>query len=407
MKIYRNIKISRKILVTHKLRTILALAGISIGIAAVIIVIALGEGAESEIIKQIEAMGTNLLIIHAGEVKINVGRIQNLKTATSLKIRDAEKIIKTSASVTLIAPVQDKNLSAKYGNYTTLTKILGTTEDYLKIRNFSLEQGRIFSSEENRAAVRVAVIGSYVRENLFGQENPLGKIIRVRNIPFKIVGLLKAKGSSIGGGNQDNQIIIPIRTALRRVFNLNYLKTLYVQVQSRDMMSLAESEIRKILREQHRLNRGNKADDFTIQNQLRIIQVERETRSSFTLLVTGIATISLFIGGIGILAVMFLSIKERTNEIGLRIAVGAKTKDIMLQFLSEATILGLVGGLLGLLVGILCALIIEILTQWHIKISIEPILFAIIFSMSVGLFFGTYPARKASLMDPIEALHAE
>jgi putative ABC transport system permease protein len=407
MKIYRNIKISRKVLLSHKLRTVLALLGISIGIAAVIVVVALGEGAQSEIIEQIEEMGTNLLIVHAGQVKTTAGRIQTSKTATSLKLSDVQKILQYNSSVKSIAPAQSKNLTVKFGNYTTLTKILGTTEDFLVIRNFALEKGRIFTSEENRAALRVAVLGSQVRENLFGQEDPIGKIIRVRNIPFKVMGLLKAKGSSPGGGNQDNQIIIPIRTALRRVFNVNYLNALYLQVQSKDKMNLAETQTAEILREQHRLDRQNKEDDFTIQNQLRIIKVEQETRSSFTILIAGIAAISLLVGGIGILAIMFLSIKERTNEIGLRIAVGAKPKEILVQFLSEAMILGLVGGLLGLMAGILSAILLGISTQWHIKISIQPILFSILFSMSVGLFFGTYPARKAALMDPIEALHTE
>ena len=284
---------------------------------------------------------------------------------------------------------------------------MGTTEEFFTIRKFALQKGRIFSPEENRAALRVAILGSYVSDNLFGKKDPIGEIIRIRNIPFKVIGLLKAKGSSPGGGNQDNQIIIPIRTALKRVFNLNYLKALYVQVNSKEKMILAETEIREVLREEHRLNKKNKPDDFTIQNQLRIIQVEKETRSSFTILVTGIAGISLLVGGIGILAIMFLSLKERTNEIGLRIAVGAKPKDIMVQFLSEAAILGLAGGLLGLVVGILISILLGVSTQWNIKISIEPIVFSIIFSMSVGLFFGTYPARKASLLDPIESLRTE
>jgi len=407
MKIYRNIKISRKILLSHRMRTMLALMGISIGIAAVIIVVALGEGAQARIIEQIENMGTNLLTIQAGETKTTAGRTRTSKTATNLKIRNMDKILAESSIVERAAPVQSRNLKVKFENYSTFTSIVGTIGEFFTIRKFELKKGRIFTSEENRAALRVAILGNYVSENLFGKNNPIGEIIRIRNIPFKVIGLLKAKGSSVGGGNQDNQIIIPIRTALRRVFNLDYLKSIYATVVSQNKMNQAETEIRNLLREEHRLNPKNKPDDFTIQNQLRIIQVEKETRSSFTLLVTGIAAISLLVGGIGILAIMFLSIKERVQEIGLRIAIGAKPKDIMIQFLSESTILGFTGGFLGILAGIIISAILGVSTQWSIKISLEPILFSVVFSMSVGLFFGTYPARKASLLDPIESLRTE
>jgi len=407
MKVYKNIKISRKILLSHKLRTLLALLGISIGIAAVIVVVALGEGAQDQIVKQIEEMGTNLLIVNTGQIKTSVGRVQKTRAATTLSLSDAEKIIQYCSSVKHIAPTQHKNLSVKYGNYTTLTKVMGTTEKFFEIRKFKLEKGRAFLPNENKTALRVAVLGNQVAENLFDLEDPVGKIIRVGNIPFKIIGVLKAKGSTPGGGNQDNQIFIPIRTALKRVFNINHLNALYIQVSDKNKMEVVETEIREILRESHRLIARNKPDDFTIQNQFRIIQVEQETRSSFTLLIAGIAVISLFVGGIGILAIMFLSIKERTNEIGLRIAVGAKPKDILVQFLSESTILGLAGGMLGLAAGVFGSIILGLTTQWSIKISLEPILYSILFSMSVGLFFGTYPARKASILDPIEALHTE
>ena len=407
MKLYRNIRISRKTLFLHKLRTFLALLGITIGVAAVIIMVAIGEGAQREVLQQIEAMGTNLLVVNAGRVKTFAGRERQIGIVTTLKIRDSEAIAEDCPAVSLAAPAQDRTLQVKYGNYSTMTKILGSSSAFQNIRNFPTVKGRFFTEEENKAALRIAVIGSQVFDNLFEGKDPIGETIRVRKIPFEVIGVLKSKGVSPEGSNEDNQILIPINTALRRVFNLNYLNSIYVSVKNRRSMATAEKQIAALLRERHRLDIRNKADDFTIQNQLTILETERVTTQTFTTMIAGVAAISLFVGGIGILAVMFLAVKERTNEIGLRMAVGSRRKDIIVQFISEATILGFFGGFMGVFLGTAGAWIVETATKWQTAISLKPIVISLFFSLSIGLFFGVFPARKASLLNPIDALRAE
>ncbi len=407
MKLYRNIKISRKTLFSHKLRTFLALLGITIGVAAVIIMVAVGEGAQHEVLQQIEAMGSNLLVVNAGRVKTFAGRERQIGIVTTLKIRDSEAITEECSAVALTAPAQDRTLQVKYGNYSTMTKILGSSSAFQSIRNFPTIKGRFFTDEENKATFRVAVIGSQVFDNLFEGKDPIGEVIRVRKIPFEVIGVLKSKGVSPEGSNEDNQILIPINTALRRVFNLNYLNSILVTVKDRRSMATAEKQIAALLRERHRLDIRNKADDFTIQNQLTILETERATTQTFTTMIVGVAAISLFVGGIGILAVMFLAVKERTNEIGLRMAVGSRRKDILVQFISEATILGFLGGFMGIFLGASGAWIVEAATKWQTSISLKPIVITLFFSLSVGLFFGVFPARKASLLNPIDALRAE
>ncbi|MGB2905597.1 MAG: ABC transporter permease [Candidatus Aminicenantaceae bacterium] len=407
MKIYRNIRISRKALFSHKLRTFLALFGITIGVAAVIIMVAIGEGAQRAVIKQIEDMGTNLLVVNAGRVKAFAGRQRQSGIVTTLRIRDSEAIAQECSDVALAAPAQDRTQQVKYGNYSTITKIQGSSPDFQRVRNFPTILGRFFSEDENKASVRVAVIGSQVLDNLFEGSDPIGETIRIKKIPFEVIGVLKSKGVSVEGSNEDNQILIPINTALRRVFNLTYLNSIHVSVRNQRSMESAEKQIRELLRERHRLNLRNQPDDFTTQNQLTVLEAEKETSQTFTTMIVGVAAISLFVGGIGILAVMLLAVKERTHEIGLRMAVGSRRKDILVQFISEAVILGFWGGFLGVLLGAGSAWILGAATQWQTGISLAPIAISLVFSLSVGLLFGVFPARKASLLNPIDALRSE
>lgn len=394
-------------MLTHKLRTFLALVGITIGVAAVIIMIAIGNGAQREVLNQIEEMGTNLIIVNAGRVKTFAGRKRQVSYATSLTLKDSRAISEKCPSVSLAAPALSKKMKVKYGNVSTNTTIVGTTHDFQMVRNFSIDAGIFFSEMENRAALRVAVIGNKVRLNLFDTDDPIGEIIRIRKIPFEIVGVLKSKGINADGVDEDDQIMIPINTALRRVFNLDYINTVYTQVKHIERMDRAESEIRDLLRERHRLIRKEKPDDFTIQNQADVLEAQQEATAAFTVLIAGIAAISLMVGGIGILAIMLMTIKERTNEIGLRMAIGARPKDILVQFLSEALILGMSGGLFGIAIGMAGTITVGMTTEWHTDISSQSILLSIGFSLLVGLFFGVYPAKKAALLDPIDALRAE
>ncbi|NNM05802.1 MAG: FtsX-like permease family protein, partial [Gemmatimonadetes bacterium] len=312
-----------------------------------------------------------------------------------------------SPLVANVAPSQQQRLTVRRGTFSVETKILATTPAFREIRNFRTALGEFFSEDDERRSARVAVLGNSVKENLFGNEYPLGEIVRIENIPFEVVGVLSEKGISAEGSNEDNQILIPLRTGLRRVFNQSNIRNVHIQAVSREAMRPVEAEIRELLRERHRLVAKDLPDDFTVQNQITALEAENETATSFTLLIAGVAAISLIVGGIGILAVMLIAVRERRSEIGLRMAVGARQRDILIQFLSEALILGVVGGLVGVFLGVLGGIILGWTTRWPTVVPMEFVGIALAFSLSVGLFFGVYPAHRASLLFPIDALRSE
>jgi putative ABC transport system permease protein len=406
MKVVRNVLLTRRTLLAQKLRTALALMGITIGVAAVIIMVAVGKGAEREVLGIIQEMGSNLLVVSAERTQAFGGRFDT-GDIVSLTREDGEAILEHCPSVALAAPAQHRRLQVKREAATIQTRILGTTPEYLEIRNFQVVDGEFFWPEDDKAARRVAVLGAAAARNLFGPDEPVGEIIRIEQIPFEVVGVLKPKGVSAEGANEDDQIVIPLRTALRRVFNQNHLGNIYVQATRRESMPAAESEIRRLLRRRHRLELADRPDDFTIQNQLTIIEAERATIDSFTLLISAIAAISLLVGGIGILAIMQIAVRERTTEIGLRMAVGARRADILVQFLAEALIQGLVGGAIGVLIGVTGAVIVGWTTRWQTIVPLEIVGLGLLVSLSIGLFFGVYPARRASMLFPVDALRAE
>lgn len=407
MKITRSIRISRNQLLSHRLRTALALLGIIIGVSAVIVMVAVGNGAQKEIVSQIESMGTDLIIINAGQVQRSAGRQQISGTVTTLTLRDAELMVENCPAVRYAVPFQTKKMQVKWGNLSTNTTITGTTPDYQRVRNFHVEEGDFFTEEDDKASVRNAVLGRTVVNNLFGNSDPVGEKILIGRITFNVIGVMESKGVDLNGVDQDDQIFIPLQTALRRVFNLSYINTINVQPYSSEKMDEAVVQISEFLRERHRLNRLNKPDDFTVQTQVELLETQKETTDTFTSLIVGIAGISLLVGGIGILAIMLMAIRERVNEIGLRMAVGASKKDILLQFVSEASILSISGGMIGIVLGILISAVIIVAADWNLSISLPSIIYSFIFSLVVGIFFGVYPARKASLLDPIEALRNE
>ena len=282
---------------------------------------------------------------------------------------------------------------------------MGAAPNLPEIKNLSLVRGRFFNEDEDRIMARVAVLGPTPAKNLFGNANPVGEVIQIKNVAFEVIGVTKEKGM-IAGQDEDDQIYIPLNTAMKRLMNVTYLSQIYLQARNTEVMKPAEREIRNLLRERHRL-KEDKPDDFTIQNQLDVLEAERGTTESFTLLIGSIAGVSLLVGGVGILAVMLILVRERTNEIGVRRAVGARRKDILLQFMMEATTLSIGGGFVGILLGLLGSLLVRYATKWPVSLSVTPILVSFGFSFVVGFFFGVYPARKASRLDPIVALRAE
>lgn len=405
MKLIKGTKIALKTLFSHKLRTALATLGIVVGVCSVIVMMAIGDGAQKQVLSKIQAMGTDLVIVTAGQVKIIAGRQRQTGNVSTLTLRDANTLLEEARNIKAAAPAQTKKMLVKYESLSTSTSVTGTTEAVMAIRNLALQKGRFFSEDEDRTLQRVAVIGKTVAKNLFESRNPVGETVRIGKVAFEVVGILGEKGTDLVGNDQDDVIYIPVSTALRRLFNLTYINNIFIQARGSDHIDKAVSEVRDILREKHRLNA--KPDDFTIQSQTEILKTEKETSQTFTNLLSSVAAISLLVGGVGILAIMLISIKERTREIGLRRAVGALKRDLLLQFIVESLTLSLSGGIAGIFLGIVLSLSSSYVTKWPMKLSASVIIVAFLFSAVIGVVFGVYPAMKAARLDPIEALKAE
>jgi len=405
MKLLKGTRIALKALFSHKLRTALAMTGIVVGICSVIVMVAVGDGAQKQVLSKIQAMGTNLVMVTAGQVKIIAGRQRQTGNVSTLIMRDVQVITEEAQNIKAAAPAQSKKMLVKYEAVNTTTNIIGTTEAIIPVRDLGIGKGRFFSNDEDKTAQRVAVIGETVAENLFEGRNPVGETVRIGKVSFEVIGVLGKKGTDLVGADQDDVIYIPVNTALRRLFNLAYINNIYVQAKSSQHIDRAALEIRDILREKHRLK--DKPDDFTIQSQTEILKSEKETTQTFTNLLSTVAGISLLVGGVGILAIMLISIKERTREIGLRRAVGALKRDLLLQFIMESLTLSLFGGIVGIVIGVLLSLGASYFTKWPLSLSFPAIILAFLFSAVIGLIFGVYPAAKAARLDPIEALRAE
>ena len=405
MKLSRNVALSCEILAAHKLRTLLSVTGIVVGIATVVLMVSAGRGAEKRILDRIRDMGTNLIVVSAGQTRIIAGRQRQTATVTTLEIDDAEAITRQCPSVALAAPAASKKLSTRWETENANTNVVGITPEGLRVRNVEIASGHSFDAEEDRARRRVAVLGPTAAENLFGRTDPIGLQFRIGRVPFQVIGLTAPKGMDANGLDQDDLILVPLGSAMRRLFNVDHIDTIYVQAGSTELLDQAEKEIQELLRQRHRLR--DRPDDFTIQNQATLLATEREIAQSMTLLVGSVAAISLLVGGVGILAVMLISVRERTPEIGLRRAVGATRGDIRIQFLVESALLAGAGGLVGVISGVTLALAVSRLGYWETVISWPSAGVGLAFSVAVGLVFGIYPAVRAAALEPIEALRSE
>lgn len=406
MKLIKGTRIALKTLGAHKMRTALAVIGIVIGVSAVVLMVAIGRGAETAVMKRIQGLGTNLIIVTAGKVRVIAGRPRQIGNVITLTTKDAEAVANEAPSVRAAAPFQGKKFTVKYAEASASTLIAGTTPEFTEIRNFRPAFGRFFTEDEVKGALRVVVMGRTVVSNLFEGRDPVGETIRVKNVPFEVIGVLEEKGVNAIGQDDDDLVIIPVTTVMRRIMNVSYVNNLYVAARDTALMDKAVAELTAVLHERHRIKPG-KEDDFSIQNQQDILKAEEETSQTFTMLLGGIAAISLLVGGVGILAIMLISIRERINEIGVRRALGARQKDIMLQFLIEALVLSVAGGVLGAALGILSSFVVGWFADLPTSVSALSVIVSFLFSAAIGLGFGVYPAKKASELDPIAALRSE
>ena len=406
MRLVKGFRIALKGLMTHRLRAVLAVLGIVVGVAAVIVMLAVGEGARREVLGKIQGLGTNLVIVSAGQMKSVASRPQLAGNVTTLDLRDARAIAEECPAVSRVVPIHSRKLAVKFGVGTTNTNVVGTSAEFAVVRGFRAVRGRFIDEDEVQGTARVAVVGQTVLINLGVHRDLVGETLRINNVPFEVIGVLEPKGVNYAGIDEDDQILIPITTALRRLFNVTHLSSLYVQAWQERLMDAAAAEVAALLRERHRI-RGGRPEDFTIQTQAEILEAAQQTSQTFSLLLGSVAGISLFVGGIGILAMMVISVRERTNEIGVRRAVGARRRDILLQFILEAASLSLAGGFIGIVAGLAGGVILGRVTGWPTAVSPLAILLAMGVSAAVGIFFGAYPARRAAHLDPIVALRAE
>ncbi len=408
MGLLETAKISLRSLWANKMRSGLAILGIIIGVGAVIAMIAVGRGASLQIESHISSMGSNILIIAPGTTTSGGVRM-GAGTQQSLSLDDAIAIEKECSAVSRVSPELSGVAQVVYGNRNWSTGVKGTTEGMMDVHNWSVSSGRFLTDQDVRSSTKVAVIGETVAYELFGNANPVGEIIRIKKVPFQVVGVLAPKGQSAFGSDQDDVIFVPVTTAQKRLFGTPFPRMVRrISVKARDAESiyLAQEQITALLRQRHRIG-PNQDDDFTVRNLTQAMEAAQQSTQAMTLLLGAIASVSLLVGGIGIMNIMLVSVTERTREIGIRMAVGARPRDIRLQFLIEAFLLSVIGGIAGIALGALLSQTLALLFDWSTSISPSSILLAFGFSGFVGVFFGFYPAYKASLMDPIEALRYE
>jgi putative ABC transport system permease protein len=404
--IIATIRLALRALARNKLRSTLTMLGIIIGVGAVIAMVALGQGAQEQVQQQIAAMGSNMLFVGSGSMNRGGLRMGWGNTKT-LVMNDVQAIARECPAVALAAPGAGAGAQVVFGSDNWGTRINGTEPQYFEIRDWPLAEGTPFTQEDVTLAANVAVIGETVRKNLFGAVAPVGQTIRISNLPFKVVGVLTAKGQSAAmGDDQDDTIIIPITTLQKKITGQSWLRYISVSAKSKASSYAAQQQIQALLRDRHKIRPGQD-DDFGVRNLADLAGAADEAGAVLTLLLAIVASISLLVGGIGIMNIMLVSVTERTREIGIRMAIGATESDVHRQFLIEAVTLSFIGGAIGILLGLVTTFLIPRVLGWAVSVSMIALVVAVVFSIMVGIFFGFYPARKAARLNPIEALRYE
>ncbi len=401
-----SILIALEGLKSNKLRSILTMLGIIIGVGAVIAMVSIGLGVQQKVQNSIASLGSNLLIVMPGSnappgtVRLAAG------SNITLTNQDAKAISKQVAGISYVLPAVSSQYQVIYGNQNWKTSVQGTTPDFLTVRNYGVSAGSFFSHSDDTSRARVAVLGQTVATNLFGAASPVGKTIRINQAPFRVVGVLSTKGQSSMGQDQDDLVLIPLSTAQDRLMGITYLNNISIQAKNADVINKVQEDVTTLLRSRHHLAAGVE-NDFTVRNMTALMATMTETTGTITVLLGNIAAISLLVGGIGIMNIMLVSVTERTREIGIRKALGATFRNVLLQFIIEAVAISVTGGLFGIAVGIIGARVISWVAGWNTIVAWWAIVGAFGVSVLIGLFFGVYPARKAALLDPIEALRYE
>ena len=405
MNFTNTFRLALRALARNKMRSALTMLGIIIGVGAVIAVVSIGQGAQYMVQQGIQAMGTNVVFVAAGSgrpggIRVGYGGVK------TLTIDDMKAILREIPLIKEAAPSVSSRRQVIYGNQNWSTSVTGTTPNFFEIRNWSIQAGSVFSDEEVDLAANVCVIGTTVARNLFLDENPVGKTMRIGNLPFRVDGVLESKGQNVIGQDQDDAIYAPYTTVQRKISGITWVQFINASAISPVASVAAVNPITSLLRERHRIRPGDD-DDFFVRTQSEVAALMNQTQSVMTLLLGGIASVSLLVGGIGIMNIMLVSVTERTREIGVRMAVGATERDVQRQFLVEAVTLSMMGGAIGIFFGLVGSALISNFLSWPTLVSIKAIVTAAIFSAAVGIFFGYYPARKAAQLDPIEALRYE
>ena len=407
MNISNLFKIALRAIAANKLRSFLTMLGIIIGVASVIAMLAIGQGSKKSIQANIAEMGSNMIMIRPGQDKGPGGARQDASEMQSLKLKDYETLVEQSKYLAAISPSVSASGQFINGNNNTPSTIYGISADYLEIRQLKVQDGEMFTDDDIKTSAKVCLVGKTVADNLFTNgEDPVGKVIRSKNIPFRIIGVLKSKGYNSFGMDQDDMVLAPYTTVMKRILSVTYLQGINASALTEDMTDLAINEISTLLRSNHKLKDADE-DDFTIRSQQEMAEMMNSTSDTMTVLLLVVACISLIVGGIGIMNIMYVSVTERTKEIGLRMSVGARGIDILNQFLIESVLISVTGGVIGVLVGVGAAVGINVFAHWPIQIQPWSVLLSFAVCSATGIFFGWYPAKKAASLDPIEAIRYE